>query len=95
MNTHDESQRGHEARRLMENPLYREAIDSMREGIVQKWRSAPIRDREGMHELKLMDKLLSDLEAYIRQIAETGKMADIQLEKEANMNELRKKSGFR
>lgn len=90
MNTHDESIRGHEARQLLENPLFREAVDTMRQAIYEKWRSAPIRDKEGMHELKLMDKLLSDLEGYFKHVADTGKMAEIQLEQEKKVEKLRK-----
>ena len=30
-----------------------------------------------MHELKLMDKILTDFETYFRTLAETGKMAEI------------------
>lgn len=90
MEAHEESNRGHEARRILDNPLFREAIDTLREGIIGKWRAAPIRDREGMHELKLMDKLLTDIEGYLRSVLDTGKMADIQLEKERKVAELRK-----
>ncbi len=47
-----------------------------------------------MHELKLMDKILTDFETYFRTLAETGKMADIQLEQEQKLLRLRK-SGIR
>ena len=91
MNLHEDSQRGHEAKMLLENKLYKEAISGLRENIITSWRNAPVRDRDGMHELKLMDKLLTDIERYIKQIADTGKMADIQLEKDAKLAELKKK----
>ena len=94
MNLNDESQRGHEARSLLENPLYVECVTSLREAIITKWRATPIRDREGAHELKLMDKLLSDIEQYFRTVAETGKIADIQIERDRRMDKL-KKAGIR
>jgi hypothetical protein len=65
-------------------------VQSLREAIISKWRSTPIRDREGAHELKLMDKLLSDIEQYFKTIAETGKIADIQIERERKMERLKK-----
>lgn len=89
-----ESSRGHDARQLLDNPLYQECVQSLREAIISKWRSTPIRDREGAHELKLMDKLLSDIEQYFKTIAETGKIADIQIERERKMERL-KKAGIR
>ncbi|OQB42201.1 MAG: hypothetical protein BWY09_00470 [Candidatus Hydrogenedentes bacterium ADurb.Bin179] len=94
MNLIDESSRGFEARKMLENPLFVECLATMRDSITAKWRSAPIRDREGMHELKLMDKILTDFETYFRTLAETGKMADIQLEQEQKLLRLRK-SGIR
>lgn len=94
MGLSQERERGHEAKKLLENPIFRECIDSLRDGIIAKWRAAPIRDRDGAHELKLMDKLLSDIEGYIRTIADTGKIADIQLERDLKMEKL-KKAGIR
>ena len=94
MGLESESQRGNEAKSLLDNPLYQECVHSLREAIISKWRSTPIRDREGAHELKLMDKLLSDIEQYFKTIAETGKIADIQIERERKMERL-KKAGIR
>ena len=90
----DESERGFEASKLLENKIFTESINNLRESIIDKWRSCPIRDREGQHELKLMDKVLSDIVGYIKQVADTGKMADIQLEQERKIVEL-KKAGIR
>lgn len=94
MNLHEESERGHHARLMLENPLFVEVTTSMRDGITDKWRSCPLRDREGAHELKLMDKLLTDFIAAFRHIAETGRMADIQLEQDKKIARL-KKAGIR
>ncbi len=94
MGLESESRRGNEAKSLLDNPLYQECVQSLRDAIISKWRSTPIRDREGAHELKLMDKLLSDIEQYFKTIAETGKIADIQIERERKMERL-KKAGIR
>ena len=94
MDTYTESQRGIEVKALLQNPLFREAFDTLRAGIVDKWRSCPVRDKEGQHELKLMDVILSNVENYIKQIADTGKMADIQLERERKVAKL-KEAGIR
>ena len=90
MDKYEESQRGYQASQLIDNPIYKECISELRKGIVEKWRTAPIRDSEGLYSLKLMDKLLTDIEGYIKNVAETGKMADIQLEREKNVANLRK-----
>jgi uncharacterized protein YcaQ len=90
MNAHEEAQRGQRAKELLENDIFKESIVGLRQGILDKWRECPVRDIEGQHQLKLMDKLLGDIEGYIKIIAETGKMAEIQLEQERKVAELRK-----
>lgn len=94
MNLTEDVQQGYQAKQLLENEVYKRAMENIRSGIVEKWRSCPVRDIEGQHELKLMDKLLSDLEGYIKQVVDTGKMAEIQLENERRM-QLVKQSGIR
>lgn len=94
MNLYEEVQQGYKAKELLENEIFKAAIENIRAGIVEKWRSCPIRDREGAHELKLLDKLLGDLEGYVKQVADSGKMAEIQLDSERKM-ELVKQSGIR
>lgn len=64
-----------------------QALSSVREGIRTKWEQCPIRDTEGQHQLKLMLKLLNDLEANIREVATTGKLASIQIENDTKTEE--------
>ena len=90
MNVYEEDARGKQAEELLGNPMFREAIDTLRQSLVDKWLSSPIRDVEGQHELRLMTKLLGDVEGYIANIAKTGKMAAIQLEQEQKVEKLRK-----
>lgn len=85
----DELRRGEQARLLLENELYSEAVENVRRGIVDKWVSCPIRDREGAHELKLMLKVLDEVTGYIKTTMETGKLAAIQLESERRMDKIK------
>lgn len=94
MNQFEEAQLGFEAKQLLENPLFQQAIENVRQGILEKWRACPVRDKEGAHELKLMDKVLTDIEGYIKQVLDTGKMAEIQLDAERKMQML-KQGGIR
>ena len=89
MNQYEESARGARASALLADEMFKETIAELRQGIMDKWRAAPIRDIEGQHSLKLMDKLLSDIVGYIQTVADTGKMAEIQLEKESKVANLR------
>lgn len=82
MTPQEELQRGRIAQSLLENEIYREAIDAVRNGIIGQWESCPIRDHEGQHELKLMLKLLNDLQSNIKTVLDTGKLVKVQIERE-------------
>lgn len=90
MNLQKDSERGYQANELLNNELFSESINMLRQGIVDKWRETPIRDKEGQHELKLMDKVLTDMVNYLKTIISNGKMADIQLEQEKKLSKLHK-----
>lgn len=89
MTPNEELRRGEQARQLLQNELYVDAVAQVKQAIIDKWQQAPLRDREGHHELKLMLKLLGDLTGYIQTTMETGKMAQIQLESDRRMTKLK------
>lgn len=83
--------RGGKANALLNSEIYREAFRKVEEGIIEKWKDAPVRDLEGQQSLKLMHKLLSDVKAYIEGVAEDGKMAAITLDHERTLAHKAKK----
>lgn len=89
MTPSEELRRGEQARQLLQNEMYVDAVAQVKQAIIDKWQQAPLRDREGHHELKLMLKLLGDLTGYIQTTMETGKMAQIQLESDRRMTKLK------
>ncbi len=74
--------RAQQAKHLLDNPIYQESIKSVREAIIKAWSDAPIRDIDGQHELKLMLKLLTDLENNILRVVNDGKIAQIEIERQ-------------
>lgn len=74
--------RAQQAKHLLDNPIYQESIKSVREAIIKAWSDAPIRDVDGQHELKLMLKLLNDLENNILRVVNDGKIAQIEIERQ-------------
>jgi hypothetical protein len=89
MSLQTELRRGEQARQLQQNELYNEAFDTVRQAIIDKWIQCPVRDREGQHELKLMLKLLGEVTGFVDQVLQTGKMAEIQLQNERQMEKLK------
>ena len=86
MSLNDDLQRGRIAASLLENAVYVESVATVRDAIIKQWESCPVRDVEGQHELKLMLKLLNDLQANIKTAMETGKLAKIEVERESKLS---------
>lgn len=82
MSLEKDSEKGLEAQHLLNNPVYIEAVTALRTTLHMAWENAPIRDVEGQHELKLMLKLLNDLEANIKRVVNDGKIAQIEIERQ-------------
>lgn len=82
-----ESAKGARANALLNSDIYQEAMGKVEAGILQAWKDSPIRDTEGQQYLRLMMKALRDLQGYITEIAQTGKLANIQLEQERNLKQ--------
>lgn len=79
---------------LIEHPLLTEAFDAIKDTLFNAFRTSPIRDVEGQHEIRLMFDAIDKVERYLKQIADTGKMADFQLEKDAKIAEFKAKNKF-
>lgn len=75
-----EIQDGTRAEYLMDE--MRPYFDMLRDAIIKQWESCPVRDKDGQNELKLMRKLLNDLEGNIKTVVDTGKLAKVQIERE-------------
>ena len=83
MTPDQEINRGQIAQHVLDNDVYKEAYSLVRAGIIQAWESAPIRDKDGQGELKLMLKLLTDVHKNMESVMTTGKLAKIQVERES------------
>lgn len=92
MNLHEQSAKGTRAQQLIESDIYRDGIKGVRQAILDTWSSSPIRDVEGQHELRLMLKLLDDLEGHIVSMVNSGKLANVQIEQESKMKEMMKRA---
>ena len=76
-----EQQRGHQAKRILEDPIYVEAIQKVSQELDQEWINSPIRDTEGRERIYMMKKMLNVLLVQIKSVLETGKLASKQINK--------------
>lgn len=64
------------AKALIEDPVLKDAFESVRMALLERFESCPIRDREGQHEIKLMLKLLTDVHANLNSVINSGKVIE-------------------
>lgn len=74
-------QRGENARLILENPVFQEAMKLMRDEIVSDWSKCPIRDVEGQKLYLQLHKLSTKFENTLVGLVENGKLAQFDLDK--------------
>lgn len=70
---------GNRAREVLENEAYQDAIESLKQEIVEQWKQSPARDEAGREKLWSLLKMADKLEATLRTTLETGKLAELEL----------------
>lgn len=66
--------RAEQAGRILRDPLFTEAFDSVRAALLNKIEMSPVRDEEGREKAFLMLKALRDARAYLEQAMNDGKV---------------------
>lgn len=92
---HTEQHRANSAREVTEHPLYLEAFELYTQRLQTQWADSPDRDKEGREHLWLMLKTAQTVQQHLKQIMETGQLANLQLEQKRSMLErARQWTGF-
>ena len=73
-----EIKRGERASEVLENPLFKEAVTKVREGIIQSMAQSPLGDEITHNRLVIALQLLNQIEKQLSDAIATGKMAAIQ-----------------
>ncbi|RQO57042.1 hypothetical protein DBV14_09540 [Variovorax sp. KBW07] len=77
--------RGNRAREVLENEAFAWAFHSLKTEIIESWQRAPEQDPQGREKLWLSLKLLQKVHANLQSRLETGKMARLELEHQAEL----------
>ncbi len=75
-----EIKRGDEAKRVLENPIYQEAIQKVRDGLIHSMATSPLGDAKTHNRLVIGLQVLTQIEKSLESVMMTGKMAQIQVE---------------
>ena len=65
------------ARRLLEDVLLKEAFDTLKEDLMNRWSHSGTTDSEARESIWLAIRLLDKIDGHIRSIVETGHMAKV------------------
>lgn len=75
-----EIRKAEEARRLLDEPMMKQAFLNIESGLVENLKKVPIGDTKTQHELVLTLQLLTKLKGHFLTVMQTGQMARIQKE---------------
>ena len=81
MTEQEEMIRGEDAERLLSNPIFIESIDKVRKGIISSMEQSALGDESTHNRLVIALQLLNKIEKNIKEVAETGKMIKMQIDK--------------
>lgn len=85
---HRQVQRQRAAEELLENPLLVEAFEYMETRLLAEWKARPLSDTDGRERDWIMLRLLGSLKGHIRQVVQSGMVAEKNL---ANIAEQKKR----
>ena len=72
---------GDQARELLQNPAFSEALRQVHELAHQQFKKTDIRDAEGLKLARQFAAVTDDFEAILKRIVEGGKLAKLDLDK--------------
>jgi hypothetical protein len=77
-----EIQNGQEAKDIINHPLVRMALDGMREQLKNGFSEQTVYSSEKAHEVWLALRVIEKFEQALKTVIDTGKMAEIELQKQ-------------
>jgi hypothetical protein len=87
MDITERMERGSKAKEVLENEIYLESYETLKQEITKQWQNSPARDVEGRHQLYLMIGLTDKLRGIMQQVMETGTLAAHELQHKRTLAE--------
>lgn len=85
MTPQEEIKRGEASKQLLENPLFKSAINEVREGVIRSIANSPMGDEKTHNRLAIALQLLNQIEKNLMTHIETGKLAQITVEEKRGL----------
>jgi hypothetical protein len=77
----EEIKLGEQAAQILDNPVYKDAIERVRENIVSSMTASPLGDEKTHNRLVIALQLLNQINKQLTDVMQTGKLATIQTDK--------------
>jgi hypothetical protein len=77
----EEVKRGEQASQILDNPIYKDAIERVRENIVNSMTNSAIGDEKTHNRLVIALQLLNQINKQLTDVMQTGKLAAIQTDR--------------
>jgi hypothetical protein len=77
----EEVKRGEQAAQILDNPIYKEAMDKVRESLISSMANSPLGDEKTHNRLVIALQLLNQINKQLTDVMTTGKLAAIQTDK--------------
>jgi hypothetical protein len=81
-------ERAEKAQRILNDPIFQESFESVRQALLTKFETAPVNDTEGMAKIRLCLKLLSDVKANLVSVLNDGKVAEFEMQEKKRVANL-------
>lgn len=78
--TLNEIKRGEQAEKIINNKLYQEAFNTVKDSLIDAMNNSPLGDDKTHNRLVIALQTLSQIEKALSDVMQTGKMAKIQVE---------------
>lgn len=72
------------AKKLLEQPLLKDALDTIEREIIVAWEACPIRDTDGKEELWKLMKTAKKFRGILQGVVESGQLAEHALKEQKN-----------
>ena len=82
--------RAQKAERILNDEIFQEAFESVRQALLQKFESAPVGDTDGIMKVRLCLKLLSDVRANLDAVLRDGKVEEFNIQEKKRLSIFRR-----
>lgn len=83
-------QRAEKAQRILDDEIFKESFESVRQALLQKFETAPVNDADGIMKVRLCLKLLTDVRANLETVMRDGKVEQFNIQEKKRLSLFRR-----